>query len=85
MTFDRNAFQPYAMRPPYFGERTSQLYFAGGEYLDSDVANAVRDELVIAAEVVEDPDRIARHGLAGPFIDARYDFALTPAAAAPAA
>jgi catechol 1,2-dioxygenase len=83
--FFRSAHLHVKLRHPYFGERTSQLYFAGGEYLDSDVANAVRDELVIAAEVVEDPDRIARHGLAGPFIDARYDFALTPAAAAPAA
>lgn len=31
-------------------ELTSQLYFAGGEYLDDDVAHAVRDGLVLTLE-----------------------------------
>jgi catechol 1,2-dioxygenase len=81
--FFRPAHLHVKLRHEYFGERTSQLYFAGGEYLHSDVANAVRDELVIAAELVEDPERIARHGLDGPFIGARYDFAFAPSAAVP--
>ena len=43
---------------------TSQLYFAGGEWLESDVANAVRGELVL--ELSKHEDRLC----------ARYDFAL---------
>jgi catechol 1,2-dioxygenase len=78
--FFRPAHLHVKLRHPYFGERTSQLYFQGGQYLDSDVANAVRDELVIAAELVEDPERIAQHGLTAPFVDARYDFAFMPSA-----
>jgi len=83
--FFRPAHLHVKLRHAYFGERTSQLYFAGGEYLDSDVANAVRDELVITAERAGDPERIARHGLDEPFVDARYDFAFAPSAAVPGA
>lgn len=76
--FFRPAHLHVKLRHEYFGERTSQLYFRGGEYLDSDVANAVRDELVIAAELIDDPEQIARRSLTGPFVDARYDFAFAP-------
>lgn len=76
--FFRPAHLHVKLRHEYFGERTSQLYFKGGEYLDSDVANAVRDGLVIAAELTEDAGRAARHGLSGKFADARCDFAFAP-------
>lgn len=78
--FFRPAHLHVKLRHSYFGERTSQLYFDGGEYLDSDVANAVRGELVISAPIVEDPEQITRHGLNEPFADARYDFAFAPSA-----
>lgn len=75
----RHYFRPahlhVKLRHPHFGERTSQLYFPGGEYLDSDVANAVRRELVMDVHVVDDPARTARHDLKEPVVDARYDFA----------
>lgn len=83
--FFRPAHLHVKLRHPYFGERTSQLYFEGGEYLDSDVASAVRKELVIHAEMVEDPELIAQRGVDVPFVDARYDFAFTPSAAVPSA
>jgi catechol 1,2-dioxygenase len=79
--FFRPAHLHVKLRHEYFGERTSQLYFEGGEYLDSDVANAVRQELVISAELTEDPERIARHGLGRPFLDASYDFAFASSTA----
>jgi catechol 1,2-dioxygenase len=81
--FYRPAHLHLKLRHEYFGERTSQLYFQGGEYLDSDVANAVRDELVLRPELVEDPDRIAAKGLGTTFIDAKYDFAFAPATRTP--
>jgi catechol 1,2-dioxygenase len=79
--FFRPAHLHVKLRHPYFGERTSQLYFKDGQYLDSDVANAVREELVITAELVEDPGRIAKQGFTHPFVDARYDFAFAPSSA----
>lgn len=47
---------------------TSQLYFAGGDYLDSDVAGAVRDGLVVR---LDGPDGSGAY-------TARYDFVLEP-------
>lgn len=79
--FFRPAHLHVKLRHPYFGERTSQLYFEGGEYLDSDVANAVRQELVISTRQIDDPERVAEHGLSEPFLDARYDFAFAPSTA----
>ncbi len=80
--FFRPAHLHVKLRHPYFGERTSQLYFRGGQYLDSDVANAVRDELVIATQLVDDAEQIAERGLDRPFVDARYEFAFAPDAVA---
>src|SRR5271166_648883 len=78
--FFRPAHLHLKLRHEYFGERTSQLYFEGGEYLDSDVANAVRGELVLRPELIEDAGQVAEKGLTDPYIDAHYDFAFTPAA-----
>ena len=50
-------------------ELTAQLYFRGDRYLDNDIANAVREGLVI--DLVDDP---LGRGLA-----ARYDFVLATA------
>ncbi|MFE5563376.1 dioxygenase [Amycolatopsis japonica] len=76
--FFRPAHLHLKLRHEYFGERTSQLYFPGGEYLGSDVANAVRDELVMTVRFVEDPEQSARHGLDSSYVDAHYDFAFAP-------
>jgi catechol 1,2-dioxygenase len=51
---------------------TTQLYFAGGEYLHDDVADAVKDSLVVAPERTTD----------GLHFD--YEFRLSPAAVAAA-
>lgn len=80
--FFRPAHLHLKLRHDYFGERTSQLYFEGGEYLDTDVANAVRGELILRPELIENPEEIADKGLEASFIDARYDFAFAPAATA---
>ncbi|GAA1754310.1 catechol 1,2-dioxygenase [Aeromicrobium alkaliterrae] len=50
-----------------FEDLTSQLYFPGGEFLDNDVANAVRDGLMF--DIEEDEDGV----------HAKYDFTLTTA------
>lgn len=74
--FFRPAHLHVKLRRPDLGEMTSQLYFAGGDYLDSDVANAVRSELVLTPTRVDDAAEVARLGAPGPFLVARYDFTL---------
>lgn len=57
---------------------TSQVYFDGGEYLESDVANAVRDGLVAKLVRREDPNEIPGRGLTKHYFEVRYDFVLMP-------
>jgi len=76
----RHFFRPshlhVKVRHPEFGEITSQIYFVGGEYLDSDVANAVRDGLIAPLERHAEPGATAARGLDAPFYTVRYDFVL---------
>jgi catechol 1,2-dioxygenase len=65
--FYRPAHLHLKVTAPGHEKLTSQLYFHGGEYLDSDVANAVRDGLVLSPEKTETGYR------------ATYDFVLEPA------
>jgi catechol 1,2-dioxygenase len=63
---------------PQYRSLTSQLYFAGGDYLDSDVANAVRDQLVANLVRRDHPDDLATRGLHNPYFEVHYDFILVP-------
>ncbi|WP_213571050.1 catechol 1,2-dioxygenase [Rhodococcus sp. USK13] len=74
--FFRPAHLHVKLRGAGFEEMTSQLYFEGGDYLEDDVAGAVRDGLVIPLVTVDDPARSTEHGFDRPFVDARYDFVL---------
>lgn len=65
--FFRPAHIHLKVRAPRHEELTSQLYIAGGEYIDNDVANAVRDGLILALQ----------HD--GAAWQATYDFVLEPA------
>ncbi|MFF0144146.1 catechol 1,2-dioxygenase [Amycolatopsis sulphurea] len=56
------------VRAPGYRQITTQLYFHGGEWLDSDVASATKDELVLTPETRPDGRR-----------QATYDFDLEPA------
>lgn len=54
------------------------MYFEGGDYLDSDVANAVREGLVAKLVRRDDPKDIAARGLAKPYFEVHQDFMLVP-------
>jgi catechol 1,2-dioxygenase len=56
---------------PRYQKLTTQLYFRGGQWLDSDVARATKPELILAPE--PGPDGV---------LHASYDFVLDPAQAA---
>jgi catechol 1,2-dioxygenase len=74
--FFRPAHLHVKVRHPDFSEMTSQIYFVGGEYLESDVANAVRDGLVAQLQRHDDTRAISAYGLSSPFYTVRYDFVL---------
>jgi catechol 1,2-dioxygenase len=77
-TLGRHSFRPahlhIKVRHPQYGELTSQLYFDGGDYLDSDVANAVRDGLVARLVRCDDPNDLSVRRLHKPYFEVRYDF-----------
>jgi len=81
-TLGRHFFRPAHLHVkvshPQYGSLTSQLYFAGGDYLDSDVANAVRDQLVAKLVRRDHPDDLAARGLNNPYFEVHYDFILAP-------
>ncbi|WP_434694892.1 hypothetical protein J3P89_16170 [Pseudomonas sp. Z1-14] len=76
----RHYFRPahlhMKLRHPDYDEMTSQLYFAGGEYLDSDVANAVRDGLIEELIYVTDIQQIESRELKAPFYIYEYNFVM---------
>ncbi|QJP13462.1 catechol 1,2-dioxygenase [Starkeya sp. ORNL1] len=76
--FFRPAHLHVKVRHPQYGDLTSQLYFDGGEYLNSDVASAVRDDLVAQLIRCDNPKDLASRGLHKPYFEVRYDFVLVP-------
>jgi catechol 1,2-dioxygenase len=81
-TMGRHFFRPahlhVKVRHPVLGEMTSQIYFLGGQYLDSDVANAVRDGLVATLMRHDDEKEITSRGLDRPYYTVAYEFELPP-------
>ncbi|CAB3807078.1 dioxygenase [Pararobbsia alpina] len=63
---------------PDYQALTSQLYFSGGEYLDSDVASAVRGGLIADLIKHEADSEKSKRNLSAPYFELTYDFALTP-------
>ena len=57
---------------------TSQIFFEGEAYLESDVANAVRKDLIAKLVRHDDPNGLAAEGLAKPRFMVRVDFVLVP-------
>jgi catechol 1,2-dioxygenase len=81
--FYRPAHLHLKLRHPGYAQVTTQLYFQGGQYLDSDVAHAVRHGLVIRLTRHDDPAEIVRRGLTTACFEGRYDFALTASPTSP--
>ncbi len=57
---------------------TTQLYFAGDPWLDSDVADSVKDSLVVRLQRHQDPADLDKRGVDRPYFSAQYDFVLAP-------
>ncbi|RJF88609.1 catechol 1,2-dioxygenase [Oleomonas cavernae] len=76
----RHCFRPahlhVKIRHPDVGEMTSQIYFKGGRYLESDSANAVRDGLIAELIRHERDEDLAAHNLDKPYFDVTYNFVL---------
>jgi protocatechuate 3,4-dioxygenase beta subunit len=57
---------------------TTQIYFAGDRWLDSDAANAVKGSLITTLEKHTDRREMRQHGLDRPYCTLAYDFVLQP-------
>lgn len=60
---------------------TTQLYFEGDQWLDSDVASAVKSDLVLSLHKHDSPAEIESRGLSKPYFSASHEFQLSPQAA----
>jgi catechol 1,2-dioxygenase len=69
--FFRPAHLHVKVRHPQYGDLTSQLFFDGGDYLNSDVANAARDSLVAQLVRRDDPTDLAARRLRKPYFEVR--------------
>lgn len=78
--FFRPAHLHVKVHHPGYAEHTSQLYFEGDQYLETDVANAVRDGLIVKLVPSEDDAVATRYGLEGAFSTVSIDFVLRPRA-----
>jgi catechol 1,2-dioxygenase len=79
----RHAFRPghvhFKVTRTGFRSLTTQLYFEGDPWIDSDVVGAVKDSLVIGLEKHEDEIEASATGVSGPYFAGSYDFVLSPA------
>lgn len=59
---------------------TTQIYFETDEYLNTDVADAVRDGLVIPLTKQDDPSTVRQWDISGPYYTGGFHFKLAPLA-----
>lgn len=59
---------------------TTQLYFEGDRYLDSDVASSVKPELILHLNKHDSPEEIEARGLNKPYFSVSHEFRLAPLA-----
>ncbi len=57
---------------------TTQLYFEGDRYLDSDVASAVKPELILTLQKHDSPEEMEARGMKKPFFTTSHEFRLKP-------
>jgi catechol 1,2-dioxygenase len=74
--FFRPAHLHVKLRHAGFDELTSQLYFQGGKYLDSDAARAVRDGFIATLTPHGNAADLAAQHLEKPYFEVRHDFVL---------
>ena len=55
---------------------TTQLFFAGDPWLDSDVVGAVKQSLIVTPKKREDPAEMRKLGLDKPYYTIAYDFSV---------
>lgn len=79
----RHKFRPahLHLKVTYPGKEplTTQIYFNGDPYVESDAANCVHQSLVIGLDDVTDAASIERSGTGGPYVHGHFDFVLCPA------
>ena len=69
----RPAHIHYRVEAPGHRPVTTHVFVAGDEYLDSDAAFAVKEELIVDPVLDDDPDHAATFGIESPFADFVFD------------
>jgi catechol 1,2-dioxygenase len=72
----RPAHIHYRVEAPGHRPVTTHVFVAGDEYLDSDAAFAVKEELIVVPVRDSDPEHAAAFGVEGPFADFVFDVRL---------
>jgi catechol 1,2-dioxygenase len=72
----RPAHIHYRVEAPGHRPVTTHVFVAGDEYLDSDAAFAVKEELIVVPVRDSDPEHAAAFGVGGPFADFVFDVRL---------
>lgn len=57
---------------------TTQIFFEGGEWVNDDCVDAVKDDLVGKMELHDDPADYQQRGLDEPYYTLEYDFVMVP-------
>lgn len=57
---------------------TTQIFFEGGEWVNDDCVDAVKDDLVVRLELHDDPADYRERGLDEPYYTMEYDFVMVP-------
>ena len=72
----RPAHIHYFVSKPGYKHLTTQINIAGDEYTYDDFAFATREELVVAADRVEQSETGAQHGVNGPITEVEFNVTL---------
>ncbi|MFO6463403.1 intradiol ring-cleavage dioxygenase [Jannaschia sp. KMU-145] len=76
----RPAHLHYILEAPGFETLITHIFDPDDTYIDSDAVFGVKQSLLAKFELIDDPDRIAAEGAAGPFHEVIHDFVLAPSA-----
>ena len=76
----RPAHLHYILEAEGFETLITHIFDPDDKYIHSDAVFGVKESLMAKFDLIEDPDRIAAEGAAGPFYEVVHDFVLAPAA-----
>ena len=79
----RHPFRPahlhFIVEADGYDRLTTHIFDPDDQYISSDTVFGVKESLLARFELVDNPERAAQLGVANPFYDVEFDFALAKA------